>query len=384
MDYYTKRLDMQRLEMNKLIEVTSKSLKTHCRDLDSDDLKRNIEKALDDDILKITSLNNLKNSDDPFPFIYNKLLDLLTQAKKFLHLHWQHIVEGNSARLLTDSKGISWEGTSVLNYMQTTLLEILSVIYKTRVCDLQVLKEAGNIYQVETSPNLQTVKIINKIVEKRNEKLDITRGWRWSLEITDQTEDETDDERIFPKLVVPMLGFYMGGSRFDSKYADKLFRAHDASSLISGLLDIDESFTTVHVKALADAEFARSLVDHKRNISILEKTKRVLVKRASASMPEPGNVFIAKFYIGFVVDVINDMSNSKRIKIVGCNRFMPYIEGLVIEEYVLQESGQWLKSWENVHGDELRYYAGPTNENEKNVVVDSVFMHFFNVIANVD
>jgi hypothetical protein len=306
--------------------------------------------------------------DDPIPFVHNKLLDLLTQAKKFIELHWLNIYDGNTFKLLNDSNGVSWEGTSVLNYMQTALLEILSVIHETSICNLKVLKDSNNIYQVNTSPNLQTVNIIRLNKEKREEKYNLMKNWRWSFEeqVQNQKSNIDDDENTFPKLVVPMLGFFLGGSRYDKKYNDKLYKAHDASSFVSFLLNLDESFNTSYAKNIIDAEFARTVVNHPRNISILEESKNILElkKIIGAKTPEPGNLFVAKFYIGFVIEVNNA---NTHMKVLGFNRLMPFIEGLVIEEYVLQTNGNWLKTWKNVHGDELLYYMGSTNEKQSSL-----------------
>jgi len=50
----------------------------------------------------------------------------------------------------------------MLNYMQTSMLEILSVIYEAPIGKLNCLKDSENIYQVNTSPNIQSTEVIGE------------------------------------------------------------------------------------------------------------------------------------------------------------------------------------------------------------------------------
>ena len=152
-------MNVQRKEMLKLIEITSKAIKNINP---AGELKSEIHRALDEDILKIKELNNECQPTDPINFLNNKLLDLFTESKKYIDANWIYIVDGDEQKLLYKSNKVSWEGTSILNYMQTAMLEILSVIYDASISNLGCLKEAGNIYQVVTSPDMQSTHIIGE------------------------------------------------------------------------------------------------------------------------------------------------------------------------------------------------------------------------------
>ncbi len=120
--------------MVALIGITSDTIRNDSKN-DELTLKSIIHKHLDDDIEKIQSLNKeiRSHEHDPHAFRLNKLLDLLTQSKKYIDFNWSSIRDGDSVKLLSNSKEISWHGTSMVNYMQTSMLEILSVIYEIPV-----------------------------------------------------------------------------------------------------------------------------------------------------------------------------------------------------------------------------------------------------------
>ena len=117
--------------------------------------------------------------------------------------------------------------------MQTSMLEILSVIYETSISDMKCLKEAGNIYQIATSPNIQSTHVISEEDETNQDsvikKYDILHNWRWSI--------ETNAIKRPYKLVYPSLGFTFGGSRYDNEFANKYFKLHDASSFVGEFLN---------------------------------------------------------------------------------------------------------------------------------------------------
>ena len=128
---------------------------------------------------------------------------MLNLFKKYLDFNWSSIQEGDSVKLLYNSNGISWYGTSMLNYMQTTMLEILSVVYDEPVSNLRCLKELDiSIYQIKTSPNIQSCSVIktNSNDEDKIKKFELMKDWRWSTEVI-------ENECRILKLVVPSLGF---------------------------------------------------------------------------------------------------------------------------------------------------------------------------------
>ena len=263
--FFDERTKRQRFEMLKLIELTATSIKTS----KNSNLKQIVQQALDEDIVKVEALNKMAKASDPFPFRFNKLLDLLTQAKKYIDLNWEEIKEGNVQKLLYKPNGVSWEGTSMLNYMQTSMLEILSIIYETPISDLKCLKESDGIYQIATSPNIQSISVTNnRNAISSNEKFDLLHEWRWAA------VRETPSILIY-KLVTPSLGYAFGGSRFESEFVDKKLRLHDCSSFVSEILNLNESFTTNSLKIFTTPEMENE-VEMQQGRESLKLVKSVL------------------------------------------------------------------------------------------------------------
>ena len=379
-----------RSEMLKLIEITANAIRLQLSNgFNVDELKEKIQQALDADILKIIEINKKLVVGDPYPFRYNKLLDLFTQSKKYIELNWEHIRNGNAEQLLKKFNGISWEGSSMLNYMQTSMLEILSVIYETSISELKCLREAGNIYQVATSPNIQSIRVFNlpnmnysmfKDVNNQSiiEKYEAMQGWRWSLEEND-VEHFNYKEKSAYKLVVPSLGFAYGGSRYDKEYSTKNFRLHDCSSLVGDFLGL-ETFSTHFIKALYDKEFEFNLTGQQKDIEILDRVKQVLKYKGENGVPEPGNVFLISSLCGFVLEVNGE---KNEIKVLDSTRFMPYVEGIIEETYVLDEYDhrKWLRQCKNITVEDFSIYIGKTNENSTSLPNKSSIMYFFEVIS---
>jgi hypothetical protein len=54
-----------------------------------------MHKHLDDDIEKMKNLNKEKRTNDPEGFRVSKLLDLLTQSKKYIDFNWSSILDAH-------------------------------------------------------------------------------------------------------------------------------------------------------------------------------------------------------------------------------------------------------------------------------------------------
>ena len=135
----------------------------------------------------------------------------------------------------------------MLNYMQTSMLEILSIIYETPISDLKCLKESDGIYQIATSPNIQSISVTNnRNAISSNEKFDLLHEWRWAA------VRKTSSILIY-KLVTPTLGYAFGGSRFESEFVDKKLRLHDCSSFVSEVCHSSNSgmYRILHIGILA-------------------------------------------------------------------------------------------------------------------------------------
>lgn len=369
-NFFDERTQRQHFELNKLIELTSFGIQK----FSDQNLKLTVQQALDEDIVKMTNLNAMASLGDPFPFRFNKLLDLLTQSKKYIDLNWNYIELGNMEKLLFSSNGISWEGTSMLNYMQTTMLEILSVIYETSIVNLKCLKEVENIYQIETSPNIQSICVTytNSV-----EKFELLKDWRWSCK---------KDLNSY-KLVTPSLGYAYGGSRFESEFAEKLFKLQDCSSFVGELLHLN-LFTTNSLKIFTQSNFEKEveMQQGEKNLVLLKKTLRY---KGANSLPEAGNVFLVKSHCGFVIETTtrtkgNSVKEDVYFKTCEFTRFMPFFEGLVKMNCKLNDDGKWLK--ESFNGSiehELLEYVGKTNENTTSLPIEPTQMFFFEVIECV-
>jgi hypothetical protein len=365
--YFDERMNAQFTEMVALIGITSDSIRNYSR-YDELTLKTILHKRLDEDIEKIKRLNKEVKlyEHDPHSFRVNKLLDLLTQSKKYIDINWPSIRDGDSVKLLSNSKGISWYGTSMLNYMQTSMLEILSIIYETPVSDLKCLRDA-NIYQLNTSPNIQSTYVANHdaYVESKIKKFEIMKSWRWS----------TEDKEKTPKLVIPSLGFAWGGTRFDKEFKDKYFKTHDCSSFVGNYIKYDKLKTEL-LRCLTDQ--LNPIDDYHLQIG-LDGLKHLLNWKADLVLPEPGHIFWIKFYCGFIIDVD---SENKKVTALGFNRWMPFIEGLRKDTYQMNDEGKWYRLYESNLVSELSEYVGETNENSKIVPASAEKMFFFEVTSN--
>ena len=197
--------------------------------------------------------------------------------------------------------------TSMPNYLQTLMLETLAVIRNvpiTQIPDLQQEK----IYDINYSPNIQWVKAANN-----NTLSSATESeWRWC-----------DSSKGYNELIVPALGYYFGGSRYDVNYKDKQFKQEDCSSALGKWLGLPvESITTFSTRSF---------------ISLDNELKSILKPIGEDRDPKTGDVFWYQGHCG-VVTCYEDKESA--ISVLSCNRFMPFFEGFVYQKYSPIENGK--------------------------------------------
>ena len=348
--------------MLTLIEVTSRSIQKYSNT--EEDLIGKVSRSLDEDIARMKEIKSNKSTDDSFSFRYSKLLDLLVQSKKYIDLNWRSIREADVDKLLNRSDGVSWYGTSMLNYMQTSMLEILSVIHDTPVSELACLKEK-NVYQLETSPNIQASSIVktNKNIssEELGKKFSLMSNWRWSIR---------------DKLVAPSLGFSFGGSRYDKEYEKKLYKTHDASSFVGEFLKFDRLSTRL-LHVIIDPESDKDL----DLFEDLEKLSKLVRWKKHETLPHAGNIILIKKYCAFVTEVDEKKST---IELMGFTRNMPLMEGLVKGTYLMDKDGKLKKKLDSALFKELSIYLDEAHSTNASSWTDSESMavHFFEVIRD--
>ena len=365
----------QENEMLELIKITSLSIKNYSND---SDLKQHVYRALDEDILRITTLNKEIITDQidsknfsPHNFQSNKLFDLLIQSKKYINAHWSSIVEGDSDALLRRPDGRSWYGTSILNYMQTSMLETLSVIFETPVSQLECLKEV-NIYQLAESPNIQStcVSNVNASDQSKIKKLEIMKGWRWST--ADKTSKLNES-----KLVVPSLGFSFGGTRFDEEFINKVYKLHDATSFVGEYLNFNKLTTLLLNEIVAPS--LNYVNDFHVQLGV-DGLKHIMQWKKNIVLPQPGQIFLIKAYCGFVIEVDYE---KKCINTLGFNRLMPFIEGFVKTTYILNSDGKWNRQIERNFLDEFSDLIDINSTNVSLLLTAPNEMYFFEIITDI-
>ena len=282
-------------ELIKLFTITSKAIKESSID------KKTVLEELSRDIEITEKINStFKAGTDPYPLVYNKLVHLLKGAKILVEKHFSQIESGDFS-FIPIPKGFyapnpySEYTTSLPNYAQTAMLEILSIVRKAPVDKIPDLQKE-KIYNINLSPNIQGVKAADKST------LEPVADWKWCSK-----------EKGYPELIVPGSGYYFGGSRYDDAYNSKLFRYEDCSSGIAKLIGADEkTFTT------------NSILNMEGNASPFLKSI------GADRTPIKGDIFCFKGHCGVVVEY----SDSKApISSLSYTRSMPFSEGLIYQQY---------------------------------------------------
>lgn len=156
------------------------------------------------------------------------------------------------------------KGTSQPNFIQTASLAILRALKAiTNINDVPKLAE-DDIYNISTSPVIQTAAFpVNFNVTKIDPRLD---SWFYFY------KDELSPSQ--GELLVPNLGYQLGGSRGDLRYADKAYAAQDCSSMLSHWTNASHKFTTLFMHNAYKAtclDYPKSIcTDDPSCVSVLE------------------------------------------------------------------------------------------------------------------
>ncbi|MDX1924722.1 MAG: hypothetical protein SFT91_05850 [Rickettsiaceae bacterium] len=104
-------------------------------------------------------------------------------------------------------------------------------------------------------------------------------------------------------LIVFALGYFFGGSRYDSNYLKKYFRQEDCSSAIAKWTGSEVPFTTYDIKHSAQ--------------SVFEVMTRLKEDRA----PTAGDILC---FGGHVCVVSSFVDHERPIEVISYNRLMPF------------------------------------------------------------
>jgi hypothetical protein len=295
------RKEAQYDELQKLQNITTKAIK------ETGLPKNSILEALDIDIeisKKINGLFKIENG-DPFALMYNKLPYLLKGAKILVDQNFDQISLGNYDFLQPSNQA----KTSIANYAQTAMLEILSIARKVPVHQIPDLQQE-KIYDINKSPNIQGVRTKNK----EDTALSSVKDWKWCYSA------EAYGSKGYHELTVPGLGYYFGGTRYGEAYASKKLKQEDCSSAVAKWL------------GLSDAEFTTN--------SLLNPTQDVLSVLAPLKEerePAKGDVFVFRGHCGIVAGYSD---SEAPIGVLSYTRSMPFFEGLIYQDYYQVNNGK--------------------------------------------
>ena len=250
------RTNAQYQELQKLAIATSKAMNEFSI------AKSIVMEALDLDIALARDINKtFKAGIDPYPLAYNKLAHLLEGAKILINNHFDQIYSGDYSFVQAASSGYipnpySEFTTSMPNYTQTAMLEILSIIREKPISEIPDLQKE-KIYDINFSPNIQGVKSANPLT------LEPIREWRWC------SKSDELGSKSYSELIVPALGYYFGGSRYDDNYATKQFKQEDCSSIVAKWAGAELPFVTQNILDILDPTKSQSTDYNKSAFSVL-------------------------------------------------------------------------------------------------------------------
>lgn len=188
-------------------------------------------------------------------------------------------------------------GTYTPNFLQTALLTMLYVAKDAKSIDELTVLHENNIYQVATSPTLQTVELPGSF---KIEGLPVIKDWFYNYNC---------------ELLVPTVGYAYGGSRKEIKYDDKAFKNEDCSSFVAKCVGLDPRVTsTWHLK---QAYAGTSLSDTGHILKALMPLK-------NNEIIMPGDIFVRGGHTGFVCK-ISEMDGKLIQKELSYNRSLPAI-----------------------------------------------------------
>lgn len=277
-------------EFKTLFDVTRKAIQG-----EPDGLFQRVNDALDKDLTFIESKTFSLDAGDSIPLKTNKLPYLLTGAK-ILSAEFLSNPEACMKRVITESQaqGLKFEYTALQDYLQTLMLETLSVIHNK---DIFSISQGIGIYTPDESPNIQGV-------TGSSLKSDDFKDFRWFFVHNGR-----------PELLVPTEGYFFGGGR-DDIYSAKEYKAHDCSSLVQEWYNIPGVFVTSQLLDL--------LKGQKSGVG------EILKPLGEDRDPKMDDVFFITGHCG-VVSKYHDST----LEVLSDTRLMPFRDGFVIQEYGL-------------------------------------------------
>jgi hypothetical protein len=263
-----------------------------------------IRSILEKSLATITSiLNDVKNCDITFPFATHKLPLYLSKILEGEYIeNILHEIQNGTIynKINTDSipnlrhttNIIS--GTTHLNILQVFLLQVTSHFNGEKIHQITDLLSA-NTYRIEIDPNLQGTIIPHFISEKY-------KDYEWI-------------DGIHSEIIIPITGYSFGGSREDSRYWNKKFRALDCSEFIAYIMGMKcYAPDTIHYE-----QYIEGILQDREIYSEIERCF------AYSTYPCEGGIFVTRSksgsggHIGFIYEVLN---NNKFI-ILECARLLP-------------------------------------------------------------
>ncbi len=215
------------------------------------------------------------------------------------------------------------KGTSQPNFIQTASLAILRALKAiTNINDVPTLVE-DDIYNISTSPVIQTTALPHGFnITEIDPRL---ASWFYFY------KDEYSPEQ--GELLVPNLGYQLGGSRSDLRYADKVYASQDCSSILSQWANASHQFTTyfMHIAypATCSSDYPESMCTNDPFcLSVLEVLNPICDGELQTNVSS-GDIFVSRHknaaggHMGLITEIAGDCFMS-----LSDSRHMPEIEGL--------------------------------------------------------
>ena len=282
--------------------------------------KESILKIIADDVRYISDLKaDIKDLSPSWPLKTNKLAEIFECTSILLSEDFEAAIAGNLMSIYQfdpnsraifygtkdiDGTTINYFGTSKLNCIQNTYFTILRFfINVTDIRDFVELQEAG-IYDVYTSPNIQTTRLPNNLNEAPYE------SWFYYYK----------GNAAVGELLIPNLGYAFGGSRVDVHYRDKGFKTEDCSSAVAKWIGAAKPFPTYAMFLL----YNDSSDCEKDDFCVAAKDSLVAVKE-DISHIKAGYIFLYRSHTGMVT---GNYPKEEILETLSYNRDMPGLEGL--------------------------------------------------------
>lgn len=293
-----------------------------------EELKTKVLAKLDQDLANMNLLMRVlgdKFKDEithMYPLKFNKNILALEGAKKLVESDFSALtssslsdhfkMDPNALTILRGNDG-DIKGTPVPNFIQTALLTTLCVVKDAKSLQhLDELLKTGdiNIYQADSSPNIQTTALPPSF----KLETDCPELKDWFYYYVDAKSPSQGE------LLVPGLGYAYGGSRYDSRYNDKVLKTEDCSSSIAKWVGIEGAVWTGLLKEVHSGASHEDRILNK--MTALEKGAEI----------KPGDVFVRGAHTGLVSQVLRD-DNGLKIEVISYNRDIPTnMEGLGYNE----------------------------------------------------